>query len=216
MITEHDLPVFMAKPEEAIAKTYQMLVGKVAGKIFHDPKIPFDMNAFLEAEKKVGDKAIILDAYQFVDWDTLKADTKYAVVSEGVKDVFYDPITCFTNNMGAAEANEFLMEMTAELSAMSKDLNFTSYIFCHLKAPQQGPTHERGGEVLSTQFAGSRAMMRSCNMMLGLQGNKDPSLSPEQRNMRKLVLLEDREFGNVGGIDLYWNNQTGLFTEIKS
>lgn len=214
MIMEHGLPVFLCKPEEDTAKTYQMLVGKAAGKIFHDPDRPFDIDAFDEAEPLIGDKAIIVDSYQFVGWDSLKSDLVYAASSEGVKDIIIDPITCLTVGMSAAEANEFLINMAAELSAMSKDHDFTAYLFCHLKAPTQGPTHERGGEVLSTQFTGSRAMMRSCNMMIGLEGNKDPELPSYERNMRKLKVLEDRNLGVVGSVNLYWDEKTGLFNEV--
>ncbi len=216
LMVEHGKTVLLCKPEEATAKSYQMLVGKVAGRIFHDPKIEFDEVAFDEAEPLVGDKALILDSYQFVDWETLKVDIAYAVKNEGVEDVILDPITCFTNHMSASEANEFLALMASELSAMAKDLGFTAYVFCHLKAPGQGDSHERGGQVLSTQFAGSRAMMRSCNYMIGMEGNKSPDLPIEARNMRKLVLLEDREFGNTGYVNLRWELGTGKFTEIKA
>lgn len=213
IIVDDDMPCLLAKPEEDVAKTYKMLVGKAAGRIFHDPKIPFDEEAFDKAEPLIGDKALILDSYQFVNWDTLRGDIRYAVVADGVKDIIIDPITCFTNDMSASEGNEFLMHMTAELSSMAKDFDFTSYIFCHLKAPQTGEPHERGGAVLSHQFAGSRAMMRSCNYMIGLQGNKDPALPIEERNCRDLILLEDREFGEAGIVPLYWDNRTGLFYE---
>jgi len=215
IIVNDNSPCLLVKPEQDNVRTYQMLVGKAAGRIFHDPAIEFDEEAYDRADPLVGDKALILDSYQFVDWDNLKQDIRYAVLSEKVKDVILDPITAFTTQMSSAEANEFLVGMTAELSSMSKDLKFTSYIFCHLKAPEQGPTHERGGEVLSTQFAGSRAMMRSCNYMIGMQGNKSPDLEIDQRNMRKLIVLEDREFGNVGTVSLYWDRHTGLFSEVK-
>lgn len=208
------LPVFMVKPEQAPARTYKNLVGKAAGRIFHDPNIPFDEEAYNIYEKQIGDKAIILDSYQFVNWDSLKDDIRYVVVAEKVEDIIIDPITCFTNQMSSAEANEFLVSMSAELSALAKDLNFTSYIFCHLKAPTTGVPHERGGHVLSTQFTGSRAMMRSCNYMIGIEGNKDPALPLELRNIRHLVILEDREFGSSDKISLYWDYKTGLFSEI--
>ena len=58
-------------------------------------------------------------------------------------------------------------------------------------------------------------MMRSAQVMLGLEGNKDPDLELEQRNTRKLIVLEDRMFGASGFVPLYWNYQSGLFTEIK-
>ncbi len=215
LMVDQGLNVMYIKPEEDKAKTYQMLVAKAAGKIFHDPNVEFDHEAFDAASKLIGDKALILDAYQFVNWDTLKDDIRYCVHNEDVKDIIIDPITCFTNEMSASDANEFLVGMSAEFAAMAKDLDFTGYIFCHLKAPTNGPPHERGGEVLSTQFTGSRAMMRSCHMMIGLEGNKDPELDPMERNMRKLKLLEDRTFGATGVVKLFWDSKTSLFNEVK-
>lgn len=214
VIVGDNAPCFLAKPEQAMGRTYQMLVGKAAGRIFHDPTIEFDEEAYDAGSKLVGDKAIILDSYQFVNWDGLKEDIRYAVIAEGTQDVIIDPVTSLTAQMGSSEANEFLTGFAAELSSMAMDLDFTAYIFCHLKAPKDTP-HERGGKVLSTQFAGSRAMMRSCNYMIGMEGNKDPDLSPEQRNFRDLVILEDREFGQTGRIKLWWDMHTGLFQEVK-
>lgn len=47
-------------------------------------------------------------------------------------------------------------------------------------------------KVQSHQFAGSRAMMRACHTMVGMEGNKDPDLTLEERNIRRLVLLKMR------------------------
>jgi len=215
LMVVHDLPVMLCKPEEDKAETYRRLVGKVAGRIFHDPDVEFDEEAFLAGDKLVGDKAIVVDNYQFVNWDNLKDDIRYAVGNEGVHDIIIDPVTCFTSGMSASDTNEFLVSWSAELSSMAKDLNFTSYIFCHLKAPESGAPHERGGQVLSTQFTGSRAMMRSCHLMVGLEGNKDPELALEERNIRKLKILEDRNFGASGVIKLYWDYKSGMFNEMR-
>lgn len=214
LIAEHGWPVFLCKPEEANNKTFKMIVGKMVGKFFHDPTKPFDEAAYNRGADMIGDKLFMLNLYQHVDFDTLKGDIKEAVVTYGVKAVFIDPITNFTNGMSAADANTKLQEIAQELAAMALDLNIVIFIFCHLRNPDGGPSHERGGDVVSSQFAGSRAMARSCNLMLGLQGNRDPDLPPEERNMRNLVLLEDREFGNVGRYGLYWDQNTGIFNEV--
>ncbi len=58
-------------------------------------------------------------------------------------------------------------------------------------------------------------MARSCNGMLALEGNRDPSLPVEERNMRKLVLLENRETGEVGEWNLFYDHKTGCFNEVK-
>lgn len=213
LMLEHDLRVFMAKPEEANRKTIQMVLGKVAGRFFHDPTMPFDYEAYDEAAKKVGNKLMLLSLYQHLGWSSLRSDI-LAAVAQGAKAVFIDPITNLTNGVPAAEANTVLQAIAQDLAALAKDLDIVVFLFCHLKAPEAGSPHERGGKVLSHQFSGSRAMMRSCNLMLGLEGNKDPDLELEQRNIRRLVILEDREFGASGYITLYWDHHTGLFNEI--
>ena len=55
--------------------------------------------------------------------------------------------------------------------------------------------------------------MRSCNLMIGLEGDKSPELSTEEKNMRNVVLLEDREFGQTGHFPIYWDVKTSLFNE---
>ena len=214
LIKEHKTKVFMAKPEEANAKTVKMVAGKMVGRHFHDPTLPFDNDAFDEAMAIIDDKLAILNLYQHLGWNSLRQDIVEAV-NEGCTDVFIDPITNLVNGIAAGETDRVLQDIAQDLSAMSKDLGFTAYIFCHLKAPLAGASHERGGSVLSSQFSGSRAMMRSCNMMMGLEGNKDPDLPAEERNIRSLVLLEDREFGESGKVRLYWDRKTGLFKELE-
>lgn len=213
-IREHGLKVFLVKPEEANTKTYKLVAGKLEGKFFHDPEREFDMDAYERAGGVLKNNLFMLNLYQHVGWESLKEDIRHAAVVEGCKVIMIDPITNLTNGMDAATANVKLQEIAQELSAMALDLNVVIFIFCHLRNPDSGPPHERGGEVLSSQFAGSRAMARSCNSMLGLEGNRDPNLSPEERNLRTLVLLEDREYGEVGRFKLYWDKNTGLFNEI--
>jgi twinkle protein len=213
-IQHHNWKVFLCKPEESNKKTYKLVAGKIVGKVFHDPEIEFDEKAYDQAGKVLEDKLFMLDLYQHVDFSTLKGDIKQAAL-DGCKAIIIDPITNFTNGMDAASANTKLQEIAQELAAMALDLNVVIFIFCHLRNPDAGPPHERGGEVLSSQFAGSRAMARSCNLMLGLEGNRDPNLDDDAKNVRTLVLLEDREFGQTGRFGLFWDRVTQLFNEMR-
>lgn len=203
----------MAKPEEANKKTYKLLAGKIEGKVFHDPTREFDYDAYDRAGEKLEGKLALVNLYQHLGWESLESDIR-AAAAWGAKVIFIDPITNLTNGMESGAANVALQQYAQEASAMALDLDVVIFLFCHLKAPSQGDSHEMGGHVLSTQFAGSRAMMRSCNYMLGLEGNKDPELDPYERNQRTLVLLEDREFGEVGRFPLYWDSKTQLFNEM--
>lgn len=220
LIIDHNLPVLMAKPEEANKKSVKLLLGKVAGKIFHDPKIAFDYEAYDEAAEKVGDKLRLLDIYQHLGWETLRDDI-IAAAHDGSRAIFIDPITNLVNGKSAADTDVILKEISQDSAAIAKDLNLAIFFFCHLKAPDSGPDHEHGGKVYSSQFAGSRGMMRSCHYMYGLEGDKSPedaegNIRPlEEKNMRRLILLEDREFGNTGIVNLWWNHNNGIFSEVE-
>jgi twinkle protein len=214
LIKEHGWKILMAKPEQANVQTYKRMAGKMVGKIFHDPKIRFDEAAYEEAGSLLKGNLALIDLYQHMGWDTLQLDIR-AAAAEGIDAVFIDPITNLTNGVQSADANTKLQEVAQELSAMALDLNLHIFIMCHLKNPEGGLPHDRGGKVLSSQFAGSRAMARSCNYMFGLEGNKDPDLPEEQRNLRDLVLIEDREFGEACRTGLYWDRNTGWFNEVR-
>lgn len=214
LVAIHDWNILLAKPEEANKKSVKLLAGKIASARFHDPKVEFDMNAYEAAGNVLmGRKVAMLNLYQHLGWESLKQDIIVAA-AEGIDAVFIDPITNLTNGMNPADANTKLQEIAQELAAMALDLNIVVFIFCHLRNPDGGLSHDRGGAVLTGQFAGSRAMGRSCNYMFGLEGNKDPELSEEERNVRKLVLLDDREFGEVGTTNLFWNKHTTQFAEM--
>lgn len=212
-IKEHNWKCFAAKPEEANKKTYKLVAGKLVGSVFHDPKKPFDEEAYDRAGAMMKDKLFLLDLYQNIKWESLREDIRYAA-TQGCKAIFIDPITNLTNGMESGAANTKLQEIAQELSVMALDLDIVIFIFCHLRNPEAGLPHERGGKVLTSQFAGSRAMARSCNYMFGLEGNKDPENKIEERNIRTLVLLEDREYGEVGRFHLYWDEKTGMFNEF--
>jgi twinkle protein len=206
--------VFCAQPEETNKHTVRLVMGKLAKRIFHDPKIFFDYDAYDRARPLIEKKLVLLDLYQSLDWVTLRSDI-HAAVREGCRAIFIDPVTNLTNLVDSSEANTILQEFAQELAFIAKDLDIMVFIFCHLKAPLQGRPHERGGSVQSSQFAGSRAMMRSCHLMLGLEGDKDPDKDEAGRNMRRLVILEDRAYGSTGAIALHYDTKTGLYHEMK-
>jgi len=230
---DHGIKIFMASPEEANAKTYKLLAGKLEGKIFHDPEQEFDYEAYDRAGEVLKSQLAMINLYQHIGWESLRKDM-VAAAEWGAQAMFIDPITNLTNGINSAEANTMLQGIAQDVSALALDLNIVVFMFCHLKAPEGGISadqraakykqgkyiglgncpHEMGGDVNSSQFAGSRAMMRSANLMIGLEGNKDPDLPEDIRNMRVLRILEDREFGLSEKFPLYWNRTNGQFTEI--
>lgn len=233
-IIEHEeKPVAVFKLEEKPAMTFRKIAGKLYGKLFHKPdrvnidgfdfkgdKIPEEEldKYFTQEELKAGvmslkGKVLTYDSYGATSWDQLKKAITYAVVVQGAEDVIIDPITRLTAGMNASETDTELRRFSDEISKLAKDLGFTYYCFCHLKAPLTGKPHSQGGEVVSEQFRGSRAMMESTYYMLGIQRDKSPDLPDVVRNMSWFVILEDRMFGNTVKFPVYYDVETGKYRE---
>lgn len=232
-IKNDNAKVFVAASEEPNEETYKRIAGQLTGKIFHDPEVPFDEEAFDKAGEIIGDKLVLLNLYQQLSWETLKEDI-IAAVTHGCKVIVVDPITSLSNGISSGEANTLLQSFAQDLAAMAKDLNFVAILFAHLKAPEgqlsedkrssfyaKGKyldlgncSHEQGGSVYSNQIAGSRAMMRSAHLLLALLANKDPDLPEEIRNTRQIQVLEDRNLGVSEKYSIFYNKATGTFVEI--
>lgn len=232
-IKQDKVKVFVAAPEEPVEQTYKLVAGQMVGRVFHDPEVEFDEEAFEEAGKLLKDNLYILNLYQHLTWANLKDDIIKAV-ELGCKVVMVDPITSLTNGLSPGDANTLLEAFAQDMAALAKDLNFVAILFAHLKAPEgqlsedkrqayygKGQyldlgncSHEMGGSVYSNQIAGSRAMMRSAHLLLALLANKDPDLPEEVRNTRQLQVLEDRNLGVSAKYSIFYNKRTGTFVEI--
>lgn len=209
-------PAAVFKFEEQPAMTARRVAGKLKHKQFHKPDGDFTQEELIQGVKELDGKLIMFDTYHRESgntWDIIKPAIRHAALVDGVKDFFFDPITNFTDGMSPGETDTELRRISNELAAMSKDLGFFYYCFCHLKAPVTGKPHEEGGRVHSNQFRGSRAMMEKTYYMLGIERDKSPELPIEERNMSTFVLLEDRAFGQTGRFEVFYNDTTGDYLE---
>ena len=201
-------------PEKVIFIQEDGVLTDIYGKEIYDTtRGYFDQETLTKAVNEVGDNVIYYNNYGACSWDVVKGAIRHAVLVEGVTDVVLDPISRMVAGVSAAEANTLLERFADELSKMAKDLGFIYYCFCHLKSPDSGPPHERGGKVQSHQFTGSRAMMRSTYYMWGIERNKDPDISNKERNTSTIVLLEDRKYGRSGYFKVYYDQDTGEYLE---
>lgn len=209
--------VFLAKFEQDPAQTVKATAGKIAHKQFHKPDGDFTQQELIEAVDKLDGKLIMFDA-SFSDvghsnmWDRLKPAIRHAVLVEGVKDVFIDPITQLTDGLTPTETETELRRFSNELAGMAKDLGFFYYCFAHLKAPETGKTHEEGAQVKVAQFRGSRAMAEKTKYMLGIMRNQWAEDEVE-RNTSTFHLLLNSGFGKTGRFDVFYDEATGDYLE---
>jgi len=213
LVNVHKMPVGVFMLEEPVGRTLKGIAGKFYGKQFHKPDGNFTQEELKQAIDGLKGKVWMYDHFGTKDWSDIKSAIRYMVVAEGVKDIFLDHMTALVAHVSASEANDLLNTILSEVSGMANELDFSFYYLNHLNPPQNGPPHERGGHVHESQFTGSRAQMKWSHYLFGIERNKDPELPEEERNTSQFILLKDREFGQVGKFDIYYDPIKGTYLE---
>lgn len=199
--------------EYSYKNTGKLLASKAASKPLHRPDSGATSDEIKDALQPLSGRLSLYKHKGSRDWDEIKSYIRHSVIVNGSKIVMIDPITALVAHLSSSEANDMLNTIFSDLSAMSQELDFTTIYFAHLNPPKTGPSHERGGKVNEAQMTGSRAMMKWSTHIWGLEGTKDPDIPEHERNVRKMVLLKDREYGNVGSFFLYYNTETTRLIE---
>ena len=148
------------------------------------------------------------------DWATIFSQCKYLAAVHGVRDLIIDPLTAIISH--EENTDRALHGMMADMSVLAADpFNCTVYYSSHLnEPPRDRRSHEEGGRVHESQFAGSRAMIRFSNYIIGLERNKQaPDLL--ERNTTTFRILKDRDFGSSTGetFDVFYDQKTGRYLE---
>lgn len=199
--------------EYKYTKSGILLASKAASKALHRPDSTVTQDEIKQALEPLSGLLSMYKHKGSRDWDEIKSYIRHSVITNNSRIVMLDPITALVAHLSSSEANDMLNTIFSDLSAMSQELDFTTMYFAHLNPPKTGPSHERGGKVNESQMTGSRAMMKWSTHIWGLEGTKNPDLPEHERNVRKMVLLKDRDFGNVGSFYLYYDSETTRLLE---
>ena len=111
--------------------------------------------------------------------------------------------------------------MCREVAEDCKSLNITIFLFCHLKTVREGVPWEKGRIATADDFAGSRAMVQSCDIAIAVQAWMLTEAEDEEQDIdflnrrRVLHILREREYNAVGKVNLLWNTNTGKLEEQK-
>ncbi|MFA7222778.1 MAG: Hint domain-containing homing endonuclease [Bacilli bacterium] len=196
--------IAVLKYEEPPFITVKRIAGKQDGIFYHKPGVVYKDADLMATAKAMEPFLLMYPAFGQANWESTKDFIRYAALT-GCETIIIDPVTKLTNGLDPSQTETLLRTMSDELACMAQDLGFFYIVTCHLKTPSNGPPHERGGKVQSSQYRGSRSMMENTFYMLGIERNKDPELSEEEQNTSTFVLLEDRNFGNSISFPVYYN-----------
>lgn len=199
--------------ESGVANTGKLMASRVVGKPLHLPNSDVNPDIIKKGLDPLQGYVSLYKHKGSRDWAEIKRYIRHSVIVNNSRVVYLDPITALVAHLSSSEANDVLNNIFSDVSAMVNELDFTFVYFAHLNPPKTGAPHERGGKVMEAHMTGSRAMMKWSTHIWGLEGNKDPDLPDHERNVRKMVLLKDRDYGQVGSFYLFYDHDTTRLLE---
>ena len=215
-IEDPDVKVGVFDLEATGGKTGKAVVGKIKHLLLHKPDVEYDEQEIRGEIQKLKGRIKIYKHGGSRHWEEIGKAIRHMVVVEGCSEIYMDNMTSLVSHLSSSEANDVLNNIMGEIASMVEELDFNFAYFAHLNTPKTGPSHERGGKVHEGQLTGSRAMIKWSHYIIGLERNKDPDLPEYERNTTTVVLLKDREFGNVGKFRVFYNKETGDLIEMFS
>lgn len=213
-IKDADTKVGVFDLEATEGKTGKAVIGKITHMLLHKPDVEYDEERIRGEVRKLRGRIKLYKHRGSRHWEEIKQAMRHMVVVEGCSEIYMDNMTSLVSHVSSSEANDLLNTIMGEIASMVEELDFSFVYFAHLNPPKTGPSHERGGKVHENQLTGSRAMIKWSHYIIGLERNKDPDLPEYERNTTTVVLLKDREFGNVGKFRVFYDKETGDLKEM--
>jgi len=148
------------------------------------------------------------------DWVDIKATIEELHLLDGINIFCLDPITALISKFSASEANDALNLIMTEMADLVQSYPITIFCFSHVNPkPKSSKSHEQGGKVLSSEFTGSRSLEKWSHYGIGLSRNRTEDCPEEDRNITRVSLLFDRSYGQTGGFNLYFDEETVTYLE---
>jgi twinkle protein len=216
-ITEHKEKVFMCLLEEDNDQTLYNVAGKIDSIPYHRPDIAKDnWDQFQETARSLEGSLFLWESEGNTDSrfdieEILKA-VRYNTMEYGVRFHVIDNITRLVDHLTATEANEFINKWSSEIANLASELKIHIDMFSHLNPPKGKDVkdHESGGEVLASQFTGSRGIMRSFPILMGFERNK---MADGQRKSNSFIsCIKNRKYGGEGKIKTQYQSSGRLIS----
>ena len=206
---KHHVATFML--EQSKVETLQRIAGKIDGTFYHLPDVEYDVEKLKTTVTNLNNLHIY-DNFGKIDWETIKGKIRAAVHSFDCRIFYIDNLTAL--NAHADDERRNLDSLMEEIASLTKELNIWILLVSHLNPPKSGASHESGGKVEQGQFTGSRAIMRWCQFLLGVERNTLHE-DPKERCKGLVRCIKDRFSGKATGqtIGFVYDTETGMTLE---
>ena len=204
-IITHNEKVFMVLLEEDNRSTLWNVAGKIDSLAYHRPEIAKDnWEQFTETARSLEGKLFLWESDGHTssrfDIEEILRAVRFNTMEFGVRFHVIDNITRLVDHLPSGEANEFINRYSSEIANLCSELDIHIDMFSHLNTPkgQGARDHESGGEVLASQFTGSRGIMRSFPLLMGFERNK--MAEDGKASNSYISCIKNRKFGGEGRI----------------
>lgn len=210
----HKEKVGVMSLEENPVKTLKKIGGKYAGKQFTKPPevggyTMDDMNA---AYDLLEEKMEFYSSDGVRDYEEILETVRYWA-SKGIWLFIIDPLTALVAEHSSSEANDILNKFMSKVASMAMELQISFFLYSHVNPVKSGTPHDAGGDVLSSQFTGSRAMEKWAHYGWGIQRNRTEK-DARKRNVARITMLFDREFGEWCEYYAFYDHAINDWSEV--
>lgn len=215
MTDVHNMKVGVMSLEENPVKTLKKVAGKYAGKQFTKPPEVggYTVQDMEIAFKNLEQKMEFYSSDGVRDADEILETIRYWA-SKGMWFFIIDPLTALVAEHSSGEANDILNKFMSKAASMCMELQITMFMYSHVNPVKSGTPHDQGGDVLSSQFTGSRAMEKWAHYGWGIQRDRSEK-DPVKRNTARVTMLFDREFGEYCEYYAYYDNVKNDWSEVE-
>lgn len=215
MTDVHNMKVGVMSLEENPVKTLKKVGGKYANRQFTKPPEVggYTLQEMNDTFTLLQDKIEFYSSDGVRDADEILSTMRYWA-SKGIWFFIIDPLTALVAEHTSGEANDILNNFMSKASQMCMELQITMFMYSHVNPVKSGTPHDQGGDVLSSQFTGSRAMEKWAHYGWGIQRNRNEK-DPVKRNTARVTLLFDREFGEFCEYYAFYDTVRNDWSEIE-
>lgn len=214
MTDVHGEVVGVMSLEENPVKTLKKVAGKYAKKQFTKPP---EVGGYTLDEMKSAFN-LLDEKMEFYSSDGVRDHTEILETirywaSKGIWFFILDPLTALVAEYSSSEANDVLNSFMSKAASLCMELQVTIFMYSHVNPVKSGVPHDAGGDVLSSQFTGSRAMEKWAHYGWGIQRNRTEK-DEQKRNTARVTLLFDREFGEYCEYYAFYDKHQNDWSEV--
>lgn len=210
----HNEVIGMMSLEENPTKTLKKIAGKYAKKQFTKPPEVgnYTQQDLRDAMDLLRGKIEFYSTDGVRDYEEILSVSRYWA-SKGILKQIIDPLTAIVAEYSSSQANDILNSFMSKAASMAMELGITYFMYSHVNPVKSGIPHDQGGDVLSSQFTGSRAMEKWAHYGWGIQRNRTEK-DPVIRNTARITMLFDREYGEYCEYFAYYDSENNDWSEV--